>query len=422
MRELKAKLNHDMLLKIMMFYILLQPLIDFITSFMLRFLHIPVTLGILVRCLFLFVLFVYVILKIPFRQHRLSNVFIGAFVIYAICYLIFNIGGFSVVFIEIKGLIKTFFFPITVVLFMDIANYEGFKLEKKYFAWCACLYAGVILLADLTHTSFFSYAYAKVGHVGWFYAANEIGAIIGILSLFAIDYFVHLKNKLIGILLIVLYGFITLIIGTKAPFFAFVLNGGVLFVYYIFKHRKGALLIVPALLLCCLYTPFSNLGANMGIHLDLLQSKQENPDQDLEMNDQQLTNLVMSSRDLYLRTNMDMLKKSPLTNQLFGIGYYHGGKEYKLVEMDYADIFITQGFVGFAMILSLAAYLIFCFIRNIIKRKWKPDDVSFLSLITLGISLGIAIIAGHVLTAPAVSILPALAIANCVWLREDCNK
>lgn len=419
MREFKAKFNHDLLLKIMMFYIMLQPFIDFITSFMLRFLHIPVTLGILVRCLFLFILFIYVILKIPFRQHRLSNIFIGTFVIYAICYLIFNFGGLSVLFIEVKGLIKTFFFPITVVLFLDIARYEGFQLEKKYFAWCACLYAAIILLADLTHTSFFSYAYEKVGHVGWFYAANEIGAIIGILSVFAIDYFVHLKNKFIGILLIVLYGFITLIIGTKAPFFAFVLSGIVLFAYYLFKHRKGSLIILPALIVCCLYTPFSNLGSNMGIHLDLLQSKQDDPNQDLELNDQQLTNLVMSSRDLYLKTNMDMLTKSSMPNQLFGIGYYHGGKEYKLVEMDYADILITQGYVGFAMILCLAGYLIFNFIQNIVKKRCKLDDLSFLSLITLGISLGIAIIAGHVLTAPAVSIFASFSIVNCKWLYAN---
>lgn len=422
MKAFLSKINHNSVMRFITIFILIQPFIDFITSFMLRYMGAAVTLGIIIRCLFLGIMFLYVFLKIPFRKHILSTIFLATFIIYSIFYIACNFDGLSILFTEVKGLIKVFYFPFLVVFFMDIANYEGFHIDKKYLAWSACIYIGVILLADITHTSFFSYEYDKVGHVGWFFAANEIGAIVGMLTLYAVDYFIHFKQKWLGFLCILVYGYITLLIGTKVPFFAFVLDIGVLIVAYAIKQKKLLLILIPAIVLCCVWSPFSNLGQNMGIHISLLQSNQDNEDDPLEMNKDQVTNLVLSSRDLYLDKNLKLYQDSPLINKFFGIGYFIDEVEYKLVEIDYADILIAQGIAGFLMIFVLAFYFICRFFHNVWAKRISFDEDSLFALSILVLSLAIALIAGHVFVAPSVSIFPALCIANCTWLRKDNHK
>ncbi len=311
------------------------------------------------------------------------------------------------------------FLPYIVVFLYDLYLYFKVKVDCKYLVVCAMTYITVIFLADLTNSSFFSYAYDKLGNVGWFYATNEIGAVIAILSPLVFHALGNLKNKLLSYFLLILYGYVSLLIGTKVPFFGVCIAFVVLIIYQIFlKEKKNVLLLVCALVTVLAFAPFSNLAKNLGIHVNILQTKEETSNEQISNSDK-LTSLVLSDRNIYLKENMGIFTEQNIMGKAFGIGYYHNEGEYKLIEMDFADILVTQGFIGFFLIFSLTLYFIVNIFRNIMKRTFVFDEISFLTFISLGVALAISFIAGHVLVAPAVSIYVALFIMQCKWMHIE---
>ena len=61
-----------------------------------------------------------------------------------------------------------------------------------------CEYTVSIFLSAITNTSFGTYDYGK-GYCGWFYAGNEVGAIISILAIVALFWAVKSKKKFVWI-------------------------------------------------------------------------------------------------------------------------------------------------------------------------------------------------------------------------------
>lgn len=219
---MKDKITGESLGKWIGIYLILQPIIDFLTSFMVRFSGSAVTIGIVLRFLFLIVLGCIVLFYIPWKQKKLSLLFVFLSILYGIGYIAVNFGTVGTLFIEAKGFMKTFFLPYMTVFLYDLYRYFKVKIDFKYLVVCAMTYIMVIFLADLTNSSFFSYAYDKLGHVGWFYAANEVGAIVAILSIPVFRTLGSLKNKLLSYFLLILYGYVSLLIGTKVPFLVYV--------------------------------------------------------------------------------------------------------------------------------------------------------------------------------------------------------
>jgi len=151
------------------------------------------------------------------------------------------------------------------------------------------------------------------------------------------------------------------------------------------------------------------------------------PEEPVITNDQ-VQNLIFSSREKYKEVMKDDFYSSPISQQLFGMGFAGNyepqlpGKTPKMIEMDFHDWFYSFGFIGFIYLMAPFVYFagkyLIHFIRNI-KTHFTYFYVLYGVAFLLGI--GIAYTAGHVLTAPAVSIYLAAILAMLV-VKENLIK
>ncbi|MFD0769520.1 O-antigen ligase family protein, partial [Bacillus sp. CGMCC 1.60114] len=114
-------------------------------------------------------------------------------------------------------------------------------------------------------------------------------------------------------------------------------------------------------------------------------------------------------------------KEAPISQKLFGMGYGGNYKENpKLTERDFHDWFYTFGIIGFIFMILPFVYYSFKTLFLIIKNFKQVLTIKY-ALIATGIllSLGIAFISGHVLTAPAVSIYFSVLLATLIVSLEN---
>ena len=96
--------------------------------------------------------------------------------------------------------------------------------------------------------------------------------------------------------------------------------------------------------------------------------------------------------------------------KLFGIGYLNGKKDAKAVEMDYFDIYYSHGIIGFIIYFGIYGY----FFYLIMKEKKKLDFEQYMLYISVLLSIFLSFFTGHIITAPAVSILVTIILLMLV--------
>ena len=104
--------------------------------------------------------------------------------------------------------------------------------------------------------------------------------------------------------------------------------------------------------------------------------------------------------------------------KIFGLGYFLNGKIMKLVEMDYLDIFLHQGIIGFVIILFTYFKTIFYIFKSYFK-KFKSNFFNIKKssmVISIIISILCAFLTGHVLATPAVSIF--ISVSLVIYYNE----
>lgn len=410
-------------------FIILNPFIDLITSFSIYFLKLNITFGMITRFMFLFVLLYYLFFKSNSKYKKLSIMYIAIVILFGSLYLanMYLLKGLSVMVLEIKILFKAFYFPLLLVtLFNYFEEYKN-KFNSKTLTLLSVIYLTFILIPILTNTSFSTYSSGKIGNIGWFYSPNEIGAILAIISPFIIYKMKNNLNKWYVYGLFALYVFIMLVIGTKVPFLGILLTVITLLTcsilgFLLDKTKRDEIwvflrkpLIIPFVILILIIVfvyQYSNLNFNMNQHKKSLIG--DNPTSELKEEDYK--NLIFSSRDKY---NEIMIKKFNLADtkqQLFGMGHMDIHKQfdrqYNIVEIDYMDIFYMYGVFGFIIYFMFLFVLIIDIILKIIKnfKKIIYDERIITYSISVALIFGIALFAGHVFTAPAVSLYPALII------------
>lgn len=244
-------------------------------------------------------------------------------------------------------------------------------------------------LALLTKTNIASYAYVKTGYAGWFFSANELSVIL--LLLLGITLTNLAKTKQFSVLLaVILLVSMLPMIGTKTAFF----GGTLLLVLYIgylliSRRQRTDVTFLAMTLLYIVLLPWTPIMANS----TPVQGEAEEVKVEENSNQAQL----LSSRDVYLANAQQDFKEAPLSQKVFGMGY--GGnytKAAKTIEMDFYDLFFSYGIFG---ALCLLLPLLFV-IKTVWSLSWHFSYI--LPVITLGLCLGIAFVAGHVLFAPAV--------------------
>ncbi|WP_144551821.1 O-antigen ligase family protein [Bacillus mycoides] len=445
----------------LLLFIVLQPILDLLTSFSIYTLHMSATVGIVVRFSFMILTLGYLF----FNWEQSNN---KKYILYLVLLGIILTAGFVNNMIikhpiyfgeEIKFILKSTY-PI-VLLFGYILVFRELKDKQytsdkliTYFLYSSLIVSIVMIVSIASGTDFSSYSYDKIGSRGWFFAGNELSSILAITFPMVVLYSVQKTtsfSKIYYWIPTILAMYAGIMVGTKVGYGAIVLTLGITllfsFIEYMMQRKKVdkgvshlvntfVVLVVLGSLLAV--TPLTPIAKNMGIHLQIYEDKKlaseeqarkegkvitEDPEEAKRRAEGKLTSgemnsLIYSDRDTFLQVYEQYYKEAPTSQKLLGMGYagnYNNADAIKLIEMDFHDLFFAFGIIGFLLYLLPFVYFgIRLFIRVITNFKSIMTVRYMLLASVIMLALGIAFTAGHVLTAPAVSIFFVVILAYVI--------
>lgn len=408
--------------KLLYIFILLQPFIDLFTALMTRFEIGVISLGVVIRGLFILGMLIYLFFFSKSRYRNKSIKYLLLLGTFYIFYLITKsevLTNFGFLFNEITYIFKYSYF---ILLFITFINYiDEFKVDRKdvikLFTFNLISYSLLIIIPFLTGTGFNSYNNNEgYGITGWFYSANEISAIFTFLYPFL---FMYLSSKFNfkNCLFIILSILAIVIIGTKAPYYGMLLVNAFMLVYflvnYVKKKTKLKQLIFVAIILAfsILAGGYTPANINLEQRVECLEDYQNGTNgehkTDLKCEvaeDQQI--VMLSGREVLFGYSLDIYKNSSVVDKFFGIGFsnrevLNSKWATKMVEMDLFDVFFRFGIIGFIIymipVFTIILIVATNFIKNIKKLSLEKNIYSYSTAI--GIAFGFFI--GHVFGAPS---------------------
>lgn len=386
------------IIRIISFFLILNPLIDVATSLQLHFTNLSFSVGMLFKVLFLITLVYYHVFIKNFSNKRIITYLFLVLIYLSISLLMAN----GLTLSNVAGLFRIMFFPLSLIMSYYVFKDKKTVIKDKTLRLVLFTYALLIIIPVLTNTAFDSYAVAKKGSVGWFNSANEIGAILAILLPLL---FYNLLNKfklykLVPLLIVVVAIFI---VGTKTPLVSLLLCIIMVIIKMfitLFKHNKKVAYVtvivtfLMGVLMTILIIPRTNIYKNTVIHLNYLKIEKVSDLFDYKTMD----HFVFGRRLSFLKDNNNQYASSSISKKLVGVGF---NETDKLVEMDFFDVFYRTGILGFVLFLLPLA---------LILRDFKQFDKRYaLSVLMILFS---SILAGHVLTSPSVSIIVSVVLTN----------
>ena len=305
---------------------------------------------------------------------------------------------------EISNIFRYFFFPIALVS-LYILYLDNKKISFKILSIVFLEYLLLIFIPIITKTGFNSYAYSKVGSIGWFNSTNEIGGIFTILLPFFLKELINKKNIILNIIFFIIIIFVSFSMGSKVPVITTLLTYLLFIILYLKNNKeKIKLLVLPFILLISLsiyLIPKTNFYQNIKIHLDFLEIKNV---EDL-LTIKNIDHFIFSSRLKFLNETRTNFNNSDLYNHIMGIGYIENygtdDVNIKTIEMDYFDILYRNGYVGFILYFIPVIYILY-------KIKMNKK----LEIYSLVLSLILALFQGHILVSPSVSICVIIIMLN----------
>ena len=197
-----------------------------------------------------------------------------------------------------------------------------------------------------------AYDYGDIGTKGFFFAGNEISALLIVLS--AIKGYKLWMNskKLYFYLFLALNLFAGLTISSKTAILGIILIFlAIPFINRFFKVKKLLLLFGSVLLLLPIVV-FASwqfvLNSTLILRLQFFYEKLD------------FWTFILSSRNLYLRNSWEIYKNNySITEKIIGVGQsrYEIINENKIVEIDVADIFFAYGAIGLLIFLFILLFL-----------------------------------------------------------------
>ncbi|KIL76423.1 O-antigen ligase family protein [Bacillus badius] len=437
---------------LLLIFLVLQPVIDVMTTASLMIFNLNLTVGVIVRVLYMAIILL-LMLKLAFSS-RLAKKYIfylvGLAVVIGINIAVnMNLKDPYFLFKELKFYNKVIYFPILFLgfnlLYLQLKKNRVPFMEKTttYFLYSSLIISAVFIVSFLTGTSLSNYSHTKIGFTGWFFAGNEIGAIMAIIlpitAVYAIEKTESLKTSHYWIPFILL-SISMLFLGTKVGYGGIVIVLAAacisLLIIYLTKERTKktranmliALLLLAALAVSTPFTPvFNNMYAHLGLlNIDLSKEKpskevpedsEEEPEEVKEepkITEEQFQNLVFSSREKYLADFKQDFADAPVLQKMFGMGFAGNydmpepGKEPKMIEMDFYDLFFSLGIIGFLYLIAPMLYYAVRFIIYFVTQIKETFNIPYIMYgVGFILAAGIGATAGHVFTAPAVSIYVA---------------
>lgn len=423
MEKLKEKLTVP---NIIILFIILQPIIDIITGLSIQYANATITFGIIIRTIFMAFLVVLGFIKAEKKYRIGMSIYYGALIIYMLGFLTnaYMENGINLMFVQIKGLIKNFYLPIILVAFIPIFKAYKMNIDRKVLMATLMIYVVTIFISSICGVAFLTYkAGDKAGTVGLFYSANEIGAILCLLSPFLVVDLAKEKLTWQKGIAVLLFVYAVLQLGTKVPYFGLVLlmitiifaciiNGKVQKMKQFYKKAGVFFGFLIAIYLVTGLTPVGeNLTKIYGdvfvvTKADIQFGKTEQPPQITEFkNFEELKAASVSGRNDFLKANKEKFFSGDILDKALGIGFVEKEdgnlEELKLTEMDYYDILFCNGIIG--TILFVLPIFIFGIglMRYTILNRRKITIEPIYSIVMAGV---VALLAGHVLVSPAVSI------------------
>ena len=408
-------------------FIILLPFIDLITSLTTRLFNFSISLGIIIKSLFLLYMLYYISFK-TFSKYKKIGLFYIAFIfIYIIGYFVTKINYITLGNIknELTYIVKLIYYP--TLLPSLCCFFDDFKYSKKEISNLMLinliLYTIFLIIPLITKSGFDSYPNRLGGTIGWFYSANELSAIL--IMLFPFIYKVLNKNKFFVILPFIIILTISTI-GTKASMIGLLIDSLILLIISLFskknKNRNWLFIILASLIfsfnIFVFYNSksFSNLKTSIDIQEqenineekedleDLLKELESNNNSKLNKFMDKYGKAILSDRDIYFKITYLLYRKNYNINTLlFGVGYtnnkaINSKAIEKLIEIDPLDIYFHSGLIAIIIILLPFIYYLFKFIKN----KKLNINIFFYTLM-LGMIFCVSFISGHTLMAPAVS-------------------
>ncbi|MBE7105334.1 O-antigen ligase family protein [Bacillus cereus] len=464
----------------LLFFIILQPVLDLLTSLSIVLLKSNATVGILVRFLIMAVGGIYILIQAKEKENR-------KFLIYLILLAaVLGIGFINnklvknpiVLSEEVKYVAKVLY--IYIMLASYILALKSLKKTvnisdkvRNSIVYSTLIINAIMVISISTSTDFGSYQWMKVGSRGWFYAGNELGSILAIIFPIVVLYSIQKTKSVKHVLywipsLLMIYSLIQ--VGTKvgmgsigATLAAAI---GIIVLQLLFDrknpNKKSLVLngLIAVILLASVIGTFkmTPLAQNMGIHNNYLseqnvaqqgqkekeikekikkeekQHKVEKPEEkakveaevkkelEKEQQKENQENLIFSGRQVYEERHKQFFKEAPMSQKLLGMGYagnykYNEQKQPdpKLIEMDFHDLFYDFGIIGFALLMIPFIYYGLRILLAFITRFKEIFNIKY-GMITasLVLALGIAYIAGHILTAPGVGIYFVVLLAYLI--------
>ncbi len=393
--------------QIISIFILLSPIIDVLTGICINTLNINFTIGILFRVLFL--LFVVCISLFVFKKKQLLLpylLFLIYFIFYAIGILIYK-DNFM---LNIQNLVKTYYFPIIFLSLYYIK--DNLKISKMTLFSSLFLYLIFIFVPTLFGIGYETYEITKEGTLGFFNSANEISGIISILTPIMFIIIFRSKQSIPKLILLVMYLVVILMMGTKTPIIALFFTIGVSIGYLLLKSIKekkyknfwiSICSVIVLLFGIALILPKTNFYKNIETHLDYLGL---NNVFEVFTDDHLVDHFIFSSRLTFLKDKAVLYKLAPTYQKLFGIGYTNKGRETKMIEMDYFDIYFSHGLIGFIVFFMITLYILYKVLEkaNMKKYEYWMLHTSLLLVVIL------SFFTGHIITAPSVSLVAVILI------------
>ena len=314
--------------------------------------------------------------------------------------MLFSSFGF---FFEVKNLLRTFYFPILLLSFFAIR--DEIRISDMTLFSMIFLYLFFIFVPTIFGVGYQTYHITKAGSLGFFNSANEISGIISIVTPILFLLLVRFK-RWGGILLFsLLYLFVILNVGTKTPLLSLLITScvSVLYLlYFFFKKREWNKIILSFVIVFLgvfsflLVLPRTNFYKNIRVHLDYLGLEHVS---DVFHSSKYVDHFIFSSRLQFMNHKAKIYGRSNLYEKLFGIGYFHNGRETKLIEMDYFDIFYSHGIFGFLLFFASFFFVLY----HVFSSSKMCGFERVMRYVSFFLILFLAFFTGHIITAPAVS-------------------
>lgn len=416
------------IIQIVIIFLFAQPFIDVLTAVSINVLHLSITIGIVIRVLFLMLLCYYFLFVCKSKYKKQTLIYFGLLTIYFILYMIvvLVVKDQSVLLYEAQGLIRTFYFPISLVLLFHIFMEKKQTIDTKKYIIIMGIYLILIVIPNLTNTGFITYIYCAVkeGSLGWFNSANEINAILSMLLPFSVAWLLQKNDKknkfniIVKILytLALLYVFFSM--GTKMAIISLAFVLGVYLLILLIKLVKSkkymiitgiTVIIITGVAVSIILVPKTSFYKNIKTHLNYLGITNIS---EIITNPKNIDHFIFSSRLSFIGITHSNYIKTSIPEKLIGIGYLenYGTDDLrtKIIEMDPFDIFYRHGVIGFILFFIPVLYL---GTKTILESRKKNQLSFYLSLVLI---IFMTTFTGHVMTSPAVSLLVSVILVNQV--------